>query len=50
MAYGLETWDENGDQTLSVTDRLTRLIYSTVTGLDEESSVTLPDAAGHDAY
>lgn len=50
MAYGSEIRNARGEVTLGVTDRITRLIFSTVTGLDESDSVTLSAAAGKQAF
>jgi hypothetical protein len=32
MSYGLEVWDDGGNNTLSVTNRLTRVIGEVITG------------------
>jgi len=41
--YGLEIWDKNGDKTLSLTDRITRLLYTTEVAAGTTSSYTITD-------
>ena len=46
MTYGLQCWNENGDLTLDVSGRYTRLVYSTV--ISSSGSVDLPAIDGHE--
>lgn len=49
MAYGLECWDASGTKTLSTTDRLTRLCYTTTVSASSSGSVYLADIVGKTA-
>jgi hypothetical protein len=39
--YGLECWNSAGEQTLKVTDRLTRVIYKQEVAADDDGSTTI---------
>lgn len=46
MAYGLRCWDTNGNLTLDVNGRYTRLVYTNI--ISSDGSVDLPEIDGHE--
>lgn len=48
MAHGLKIYDSSGVQTLDVSDKITRLRYTTVATAGNNGSVVLSDITGKD--
>lgn len=44
--YGLKIFDASGNVTLDVTDRITRLVYTTTVAAGANGSVDLPNISG----
>ena len=44
--YGLRIWDAAGNIRLDLTDKITRLRYTTIAAANTSGSVDLPDIAG----
>ena len=44
--YGLRIWDAAGNIQLDLTDKITRLRYSTIAAANVAGSINLPDIAG----
>ena len=46
--YGLKLWDAQGNVKLDLTDKITRLRYSTIVNPLTDGDITLSDIGGHD--
>ena len=50
MAYGLRTYDANGNITIDVTDRTARLVRTVIVDGLSNGSMTIPEAVGKMAF
>lgn len=50
MAYGLRTYDANGNITIDVTDRTARLVRTVIVNGLSDGSMAIPEAAGKMAF